>query len=556
MGHAPGTRDEAEITEDLGDILILIQIDGNAKAMTIPDAIVVGAGPNGLVAANVLADAGWSVELLEAQADVGGAVSSDRELDPDFVQDTFSAFYPLAVASPVISRLRLEDHGLRWRHARAVLGHPRPDGSWALLHRDLERTVAGLGDVSARDADMWRGLNEQWQQIGPDIVDALLSPFPPVRAGLRTGLRLRRVGGLSFVRMLLEPVQRLVESRFESENAQLLIAGNAGHADIPFDAPGSGLMGILLAMLGQTVGFPVPEGGAGELSRALARRLEAGGGTIRRSARVTRIKVVDGRARRVVLASGEVLSCSRAVIAAVSAPVLYGELLDRADLPARVRSGMEGFQLDPSTVKVDWALDGPVPWQSTPAEMPGTVHIADSMSELVKSLRQVSARLVPAAPFLLVGQMTTSDPTRSPPGTESLWAYTHVPQAIRDDAGGEGIRGVWDHDDAERMADRMQSRIETYAPGFASRIRARRVLTPLDLERRNASLVGGSINGGTAELHQQLVFRPIPGLRRASTPIRGLFLASASAHPGGGVHGAPGNSAARAALRSRLLRRL
>jgi phytoene dehydrogenase-like protein len=197
-----------------------------------------------------------------------------------------------------------------------------------------------------------------------------------------------------------------------------------------------------------------------------------------------------------------------------------------------------------------------VPWKSVPAAMPGTVHIADSVDQLVESLQQIQQHAVPAEPFLLLGQMTTTDESRSPTGTESMWAYTHVPQDVRHDAGDEGITGSWDHDDAERMADRMQRRIESYAPGFADRIIARRVLTPPELERRDASLVGGAINGGTSDLHQQLIFRPFPGLRRASTPIRGLFLASSSAHPGGGVHGAPGNNAARAVLRAHRLRRL
>jgi phytoene dehydrogenase-like protein len=188
--------------------------------------------------------------------------------------------------------------------------------------------------------------------------------------------------------------------------------------------------------------------------------------------------------------------------------------------------------------------------------MPGTVHIAGSSEQLVSTLQQIDVHTVPAEPFLLVGQMTTADPTRSPSGTESFWAYTHVPQEIHDDAGDEGISGAWDHDEAERMADRMQRQIEKYAPDFASTITARRVLTPPELERRNESLVGGAINGGTAAIHQQVVFRPMPGRGRAETPIRGLFLASSSAHPGGGVHGAAGGNAARAAIAAHRLGRL
>ena len=280
----------------------------------------------------------------------------------------------------------------------------------------------------------------------------------------------------------------------------------------------------------------------------MARRLEALGGEIRCSTEVLGIDVVDGRARRVRTAEGEVIIADRAVIATVGATALYGSLLDARDVPTRVAKGMERFEMDPATVKVDWALDGPVPWASEPASAPGTVHIADSLEQMTQAIDQVSAGAIPAHPFLLAGQMTTADPTRSPAGTESMWAYTHVPQATRTDAGDGGIRGVWDRDDCERFADRMQERVERLAPGFGSRITARRVLGPHELEAHDANLVGGAINGGTARLRQQLVLRPVPGGGRAETGIRGLYLGSASAHPGGGVHGAPGANAARAAL--------
>ena len=237
----------------------------------------------------------------------------------------------------------------------------------------------------------------------------------------------------------------------------------------------------------------------------------------------------------------------RAVLADVAAEHLYGRLVSFDELPPRVRDKMAGFRRDPGTVKVDYALSAPVPWRTPPPYAPGTVHISDSYEELVIGFAQLSTGSIPERPFLLIGQMTTADPTRSPAGTESLWAYTHVPQRVLNDAGGN-LTGSWDADEAERFADRMQDRIEQRAPGFSERIIARRILTPIDLERRNASLIGGSINGGTAALDQQLIFRPIPGLGRASTPIRGLYLRPSSAHPGGSVHGACGMNAARAAL--------
>ncbi|WP_426245063.1 phytoene desaturase family protein [Nocardioides sp. LHG3406-4] len=527
--------------------------------MTQYDAVVVGAGPNGLVAANRLTDAGWSVLLLEQQEQVGGAVHSDRGVHPAYVHDTFSAFYPLAAASPTIRSFDLEDHGLRWRHAPAVLGHPKADGGWALMHRDRELTAGWLDDDHAGDGERWLDLCATWDQIGDQIIGSLLSPFPPVRAGMGALTRLRRAGGLDLVKTFLTPVADLARDRFGGPGPGLLLAGNAGHSDIPLESPGSGLFGILMTMLGQTVGYPVPEGGAGELAGALARRLQSRGGEIRCGHEVTAVLLDHGRAGGVATADGQRFAARHAVIADVTAPRLFGGLVAAEHLPARVARGMRHFKLDPGTVKVDWALSGPVPWAGRPAYAAGTIHVADSVDQMSEALGQVSARAIPATPFLLAGQMTTSDPTRSPAGTESMWAYTHVPQpdpAVRD-AGDGSIRGTWDHDDCERFADRMQERIERLAPGFGSRVLARRVLGPHELEHRNANLIGGAVNGGTSQLQQELFLRPVPGLLgRAETGIPGLYLGSASAHPGGGVHGAPGDNAARAALLHRRLGRL
>lgn len=523
------------------------------------DAVVVGAGPNGLVAANHLVDRGWSVLVLEAQPEVGGAVRSDRELRPDFVHDTFSAFYPLAAASPTIRSFHLEQHGLAWRHAPGVLGHCLPDGRWALLHRDREVTAGLMDDQAPGDGDAWLELCRQWDQIGDHIVGALLTPFPPVRPGLAALTKLRSVGGLDFVKSMLTPVADAGRLRFRGFAPRILLAGNAGHADIPLNAPGSGLMGVLLTMLGQTVGYPVPEGGAGMLTQALARRLEACGGRIRCSTEVTGIEVERGRAVAVRTRDGERTAVRHAVIATVAAQHLYGRLLAERDVPARVRRSMRSFEMDPGTVKVDWALGGAVPWRTPPPHAPGTFHVADSVEQMSEALHQVTSQTIPARPFLLAGQMTTSDPSRSPAGTESLWAYTHVPQDVAQDAGAEhgaGLTGRWDRDECERFADRMQARVEELAPGFGDLVLQRRVLGPKELEERDANLVGGGLNGGTAQLHQQLVFRPVPGLGRSETPIRGLYLGSASAHPGGGVHGAPGMNAARAAIVHRRARRL
>ena len=520
---------------------------------TDPDAIVIGSGPNGLVAANLLADAGWGVLVLEAQPRVGGAVASDSAVREGWIHDTFSSFYPLAAASPTIAALGLERHGLEWVHAPAVVGHPLCEGKWAVLHRDRDATAASLEELCPGDGDAWLALCRWWSRISEPLVGALLTPFPPVRHGSTLAVRAARAGGLDVVRRLLLPVRSLGEDLFRGEGPRLLLAGNAAHADIPIDSPGSGLMGMLLVMLGQELGFPVPRGGAGKLAEAMAARLELAGGAVRTSCRVAEIVVEGGRAAGVRTAEGERIGSRRCIIADVSAPALYGELVDWHHLPQRLQKRMARFEWDPGTVKVDWALDGPIPWTGAPQDAPGTVHLAPSVDALGVAGAEVAAGVVPAEGLVLVGQMATTDPSRAPSGAESVWAYTHVPSVVRHTSSGcDGLapieRGPWSRASAEGMADRVQARMERQAPGFADRIVARRVLGPTELESLDDNLRGGALNGGTAALQQQLVFRPVPGLGRAETPVKGLYLGSASAHPGGGVHGACGSNAARAAL--------
>ncbi|MFC7911159.1 phytoene desaturase family protein [Streptomyces nigra] len=514
----------------------------------MPDAVVIGAGPNGLVAANVLADAGWQVEVLEEQPEPGGAVRHDRGVDPDFVSDVFSSFYPLAAASPILAGLRLEEHGLRWSHAPSVVAHPLTDGRCALLDRDVEVTAASLEAFAPGDGDAWRRLHDIWEKLRPDLLGTLFTPFPPVRAGARLALRLRAAGGLRMARSLVLPVRRLGEEEFHGEGGRVLLAGNALHADLAPESAGSGGFGWLMTMLGQTYGFPVPAGGSGALTDALVRRLRSLGGEVRCGQRVERVVVRGGRAVGVRTAAGDTVAARRAVLADLSVPALYGDLVEPEHLPAQLLDDLRRFQWDFATFKVDWALDGPVPWQTEQAARAGTVHLADGVDELTRFAAQLAMREVPDRPFLLFGQMTTSDPSRSPQGTESAWAYTHVPHEIRADAADEGVTGSWNAKEQELMADRMERQVERFAPGFRRRIRARRVLAPPTLEAMDANLVGGAINGGTTAMHQQLLFRPVPGTGRPETPIPGLFLASSGAHPGGGVHGAPGANAARAAL--------
>lgn len=506
------------------------------------DAVVVGAGHNGLVTANRLADAGWDVLVLEGAATPGGAVRTAEVTAPGYASDLFSAFYPMAAGSPALRSLGLEDHGLRWAHAPVTLGHARgPDQPAVLLHRDPVRTAAGLETEQAGDGDAWLELSAGWARYGPAALDALLSPFPPVRSGARFAWRARR-DLLEFARLAVLPVRRLAEERFGGPAPGLLLGGNALHADVAPEAPPSGLLGWLMVGMAQTFGFPAPVGGAGALVDALVARLRAAGGEVRSAAAVERIELVGGRAAVVHTAAGAVRA-RRAVVAAVDAEVLYRSLLAPADVPAPVQRGLRRFQRGQGTVKVDWAVEGGVPWADPALGGAGTVHVADSLDELTMTTAEITTGRLPTHPFLLVGQMTTTDPSRSPAGTEALWAYTHVPA------------GPLAGDELAAFVERVEDRLEANAPGFRGRVVGRHVQGPADFEAANPSLVGGDIGGGTSQLHQQLIFRPFTGWGRPETPIPGLYLGSSSAHPGAGVHGACGANAARAALLHDRLRR-
>lgn len=499
------------------------------------DAVVIGAGHNGLVAANLLADAGWDVLVLEAAEQPGGAVRTAEPIEAGFRHDLFSAFYPMAAASPILRGLELDRHGLRWRHAPAVLAHVLPDDGCALLSRDLDTTAASLDGFHPGDGAAWRAEFADWTRLREPLLDALFTPFPPVRAGARLLRTIGAAGGLRFARMATMPVRGFGAERFGGAGARLLFAGNALHTDLGPDQAASTLFGWLLCMIGQDLGFPVPAGGAGELTGALVRRLTARGGRVACDREVTGVLTARGTAVGVL--AGEPVRARRAVLADVPAPTLYRRLVGEASLPAGLVRDLDGFTWDDATVKVDWALSGPIPWRNPAVRGAGTVHLDGDLAGLTDYAADLRAGRPPESPMLILGQMSTADPSRSPAGREVAWAYTHVPRGTS-----------WDDDALRRFADRMQRIVERHAPGFTDLVRGRLVQGPGALEAANPGLVEGAINGGTAAIHQQLFFRPVPGLGRADTPVDRLFLAGCSAHPGGAVHGGPGANAARAAL--------
>jgi phytoene dehydrogenase-like protein len=503
------------------------------------DAVVIGAGHNGLVAANLLADAGWDVVVCEATDVAGGAVRSSREIHPDFVTDIFSAFYPLSAASPILKALDLDQHGLQWSHAPHVLAHVLPDDRCAVLDRDVDVTAASLDQFAAGDGDAWRRIAAQWDDLEDAILGALFTPFPPVRsaatllrrAGIGDALRLARLG--------LNSVRRFGKENFDGEGGPILFAGNALHSDLSPETAGSAVYGWLLCMLGQSVGFPVPVGGAGVLIDALVHRLDQAGGQLRLSTPVEAITLSHGRATGVRLRSGQTITARRAVLADVAAPILFEQLVGLEHLPTRFRDDLATFEWDAPTLKIDWALSSPIPWKSAEAGRAGTVHLGVDLDGLTRYTADLATKKVPKQPFVLLGQMTASDSSRSPAGTESAWAYTHLPAGIE----------YTDELVAEHV-ERVEALVERHAPGFRDRQLGSLRQSPDDLQHRNPNLVHGAVGGGTSQLHQQLVFRPVTGLGGADTPVRNLYLAGSSAHPGGGVHGAAGSNAARTALRN------
>ncbi len=501
------------------------------------DAVVIGGGPNGLVSAALLADSGWSVLLLEAQSQLGGAVKS--VVQDGWVTDRFSSSYPLVPASPVLAALDLPAHGLRWSQSEITLAHPLgpDDPEGAIIHRDREATAANLAEDCAADGPAWLRLCDQYDQISEGFLQAMLTAWPPVRATLRLRKQLGSTAELlRLARFLALPTVRMGQELFTGNRGRALLAGNAMHADAPPLAPISGLMGWLMAMLAQDVGFPVPVGGAGMLTDALARRARSAGAELRVDEPVTAVVTSGGKATAVHTASGHTVQANRAIVADVSALSLYRELLGDSALPAGLGEDLDHFEWDFPTVKVNYRLAATAAWTARHARAAGVVHAGADTAGIVHWAADLETHRIPQSPFALVGQTTTADPTRSPQGTQSMWAYSHLPRGVTDDAS------------AQKLAERMDSMLEQHAPGFTGLILDREVQTPELLSAVDANLVHGAVNGGTSQLFQQLVFRPVPGLGGPRTPVDGLYLGSAAIHPGGGVHGACGALAARAAL--------
>jgi phytoene dehydrogenase-like protein len=498
------------------------------------DAVVIGSGPNGLAAAIRLAEAGRSVVVLEAADHYGGAVRTEELTLPGFKNDTFSSVYPAGAASPVFGRMPLAEHGLEWVHPEACYSAPLPDGSAGILYRDVDRTAATLDALHAGDGASWRAFATPFLDHFEAVRATMLSGFPPVGGALKLLTQTGPLGTLRFARLLPESSIGLGNRLFDGGGSRAWLYGAAMHGDTPPQKPGGGIAAAYLNLLGHAVGWPSPKGGAGRLADALVSYLRSLGGEVRCGAPVVAVTSSGGRVTGVEVEGGE----------RVAAPIVIADVMPDAlarlggDALSRwYRELIKRYVYGPSTLKLDWALDGPIPWTNEATRGAGTVHVGGFEDELLATIK-TSEEGLPEHPFLLLGQQTIADPSRAPEGQHTAWAYTHGPA--------DGV--LWDEEATARHVERVEAQVERYAPGFGDRILARHVLSPSGLQARNPNLVAGDVGGGSYTL-RQVVFRPIPSLSPYRTPLKGLFLGSAAAFPGGAVHGVPGDAAAAASLR-------
>lgn len=494
--------------------------------------VVVGAGHNGLTAAIHLAAGGCEVTVLEHAPRPGGATTSGELTLPGFLHDHCAGFVPLSVASRAIRELEL---GVEWIVPPVVMAHPFPDGSGIALHRDVDATVASLGAAGAG----WSRAMTRLLPHAQTLVDAVLSRLPPVRPAARLALALRR-DGIEWIRRLIGSVEALGLDVFDGDDrATAWLAGSAQHSGLPPNAAASGAFGLLLQLLGHSHGWPLPRGGMQSLTDALVARAAAEGARTRCGASVEQVIVRGGRVAGVRLRGGEQVAAD-AVVTTVSAGVL-ARMLPAGALPGRLHRRLEKWRYGTAPFKLDYALAGPAPWTAAEARTAAVVHVGGELTELVAAADASTRGEVPEHPALVVGQQSLFDPSRAPAGRHTLYVYGHVPAryTLSDDA----------------VADRLQAQLERFAPGFGSLVLARSMRSPRQSELENPSLVGGDLAGGSYEIDQQLIFRPAPELARYRSPLRGLYVAGASTHPGGAVHGISGRGAARALLRDRRRRR-
>ena len=469
------------------------------------DAVVIGSGPNGLAAAITLARAGRAVLLREAAETVGGSCRSAQLTLPGFVHDICSTVQAMATISPFLRSLPLESHGLELVTPPAAFAHPLDDGTAAMCQGSVDETANSLGD----DAERYRNLMQPLVDGREDLVPALLGPprFP------KHPLLMARFGA-SAVRSACG----LASRHFRTAKARALFAGVAAHAVLPLEWKATAAFGLVLSLAAHVGGWPVAKGGSQKLAEALASYLRSLGGQIELDAPVFSL---------------DELPNARAVLCDLTPRQLIRIAGTR--LPESYRRRLERYRYGPGAFKLDWALDGPIPWTATECSRAGTIHLGGTLEELSASERAPWEGRIAERPYVLLVQASLFDSTRAPAGKHTAWAYCHVPNGCAVD-----------------MTDRIERQVERFAPGFRDRILARHAMPPADLERYNPNLIGGDIGGGSQQL-SQLFARPVFRLDPYATAVPGLYLCSSSTPPGGGVHGMCGYFAARSVL-SRELR--
>ena len=460
---------------------------------------VVGAGPNGLSAAIVMAQAGWSVDIFEAQPEPGGAARTLELTLPGFHHDFGSAVQPMAAGSPFFSSLDLQRHGLEWIHSPAALAHPFDDGSAVVLERDLGSVARELGV----DATAWRNLMLPFVE---DWITFAANAFQPVRLMPRNPFLMARFAAFAF-----RCAGGLARSLFQTARTRALFAGLAAHSFLSLDEPFSAASGLVLGAALHAVGWPIPRGGAGSITNALCGCLQDLG------SRVTTGRLVKQLAE---LQHYDVMLCD----------VTAWQLARMSDgkLPQEYRKKLSRFPAGPGVFKVDYALNCEIPWKAKECMTAATVHVGGTLEEIEQSEKAMRQGRHAERPFVLLAQPTLFDPTRAPLGKHIAWAYCHVPNGSTVD-----------------MLSKIENQIERFAPGFRDCILARRVFSPADLEKMDANLVGGDISGGAMDI-RHFIFRPTR--RKYTTSARGIYLCSSSTPPGGGVHGMCGYNAAKLAL--------
>ncbi len=462
-------------------------------------AYVIGSGPNGLTAAITLARAGIRTTVLEAQSTIGGGARTLPLTLPGFMHDICSAVHPMAVSSPALRALPLAEHGLQWIQPDAPLAHPLDGGSAAVMEKSIESTAAALGEDGAAWRAAFGPLAKQWDELSAEILDPVHFPRHPMLMA-RFGL------------MALRSARGLAKSLFRTEAARALFAGSAAHAVMPFQEPASAAIGLTLTCAGHSVGWPIARGGSQSITNALSSYFQSIGGAVLANARVGSLGELPGDAL-------------------VLCDISPRELLKIAGsaLPHWFSRKLERFRYGPGAFKVDWALDRPIPWTAPECRRAGTLHVGGTLSEIANAERAPWEGRVPARPFVLLSQPSVFDSSRAPAGKHTGWAYCHVPNGSTED-----------------MTEAIESQVERFAPGFRSTILARNTINAAQMEHHNANLIGGDVNGGAQDLPQMFLR---PTARLYGTPLRGVYLCSASTPPGGGVHGMCGYNAARLALR-------